>query len=365
MAIEFMRKTPMSNLPCIHIAGRRIAADAPPYVIAELSANHNGKLETALRIIEETQKAGADAVKLQTYTADTITLNCDSEQFQIHGGLWDGKTLYQLYQEAHMPWDWHKPLFEHARKLGITIFSSPFDNTAVDLLEDLNAPAYKIASFEAVDLPLIQYVASTGKPMIISTGMADAEEIQQAIDAARAGGRKELAILHCVSGYPAPAADYNLSTIPDMIRRFGLVTGLSDHTLDNTTAIASVVLGASIIEKHFTLDRKGGGPDDSFSIEPPELRALCTDSKTAWSALGSINYQKKASEQANLKFRRSLYVVQDIEAGELLTEQNIKSIRPGYGLEPKHLQAVLNKKARQALKAGTPLSFDHMDNSEQ
>lgn len=355
----------MSNLPTIHIAGRRIAADAPPYVIAELSANHNGKLETALRIIEEAKKAGADAVKLQTYTADTITLNCDSEQFQIHGGLWDGKTLYQLYQEAHMPWEWHKPLFEHARKLGITIFSSPFDNTAVDLLEDLNAPAYKIASFEAVDLPLIQYVASTGKPMIISTGMADAEEIQQAIDAARTGGCQELAILHCVSGYPAPAADYNLSTIPDMIRRFGLVTGLSDHTLDNTTAIASVVLGASIIEKHFTLDRNGGGPDDSFSIEPAELRALCTDSKTAWSALGFINYQQKSSEQANLKFRRSLYAVRDIEPGELLTEKNIKSIRPGYGLEPRYLGAVLNKRAKLALKAGTPLSFDHVDKGEQ
>jgi len=351
----------MSNIPSINISGRRIALDAPPYVIAELSANHNGKLETAMKIVEEAKNAGADAVKLQTYTADTITLDCDSEEFQIHGGLWDGKTLYQLYQEAHMPWDWHKPLFEHARKLGITIFSSPFDNTAIDLLEDLNTPAYKIASFEAIDLPLIKYAASTGKPMIISTGMADAEEIQEAIDAARAGGCKELAILHCVSGYPAPAEDYNLGTIPDMLKRFGLVTGLSDHTLDNTTAIASVVLGASIIEKHFTLDRNGGGPDDSFSVEPKELQALCKDSKTAWSALGTVNYQKKSSEQANLKFRRSLYVVRDIAPGELLTEQNIKSIRPGYGLEPKHFDSMLNKKAKCSLKAGTPLSFDHVD----
>lgn len=333
----------MSKIPSINIAGRRIAADVPPYVIAELSANHNGRLETALKIIEEAKKAGADAVKLQTYTADTITLDCSSEEFQIRGGLWDGKTLYQLYKEAHMPWDWHKPLFEHARQLDITIFSSPFDNTAVDLLEDLNTPAYKIASFEAVDLPLIKYVASTGKPMIISTGMADAEEIQEAIDAAREGGCKELAILHCVSGYPAPAADYNLRTVPDMMQRFGLVTGLSDHTLDNTTAIASVVLGASIIEKHFTLNRDGGGPDDSFSLEPAELAALCRNSRTAWSALGRVDYGRKSSEQGNVKFRRSLYFVKDLKRGDILTEDAIRSVRPGYGLPPKYHKAILGR----------------------
>ena len=241
---------------------RSIGQHHPPYVIAEMSANHNGKLETALEIIQSAFKSGADAVKLQTYRPDTITLDCDSEEFLIRGGLWDGRSLYELYEEAHMPWEWHKPLFEYARKLGITIFSSPFDTTAVDLLEDLNVPAYKIASFEAVDLPLIKYAASTGKPMIISTGMADAEEIAEAIEAAREGGCDQIALLHCVSGYPAPASDYNLRTIPDMIDRFGLVTGLSDHTLDNATAIASVALGASIIEKHFTLDRQGGGPDD-------------------------------------------------------------------------------------------------------
>jgi N-acetylneuraminate synthase len=347
----------MNVLPCIHIAGRRIASDMPPYIIAELSANHNGSLDTALKIIEEAKKAGADAVKLQTYTADTITLNCDSEEFQIRGGLWDGKSLYQLYQEAHMPWDWHKPLFEHARKQGITIFSSPFDTTAVDMLESLGAPAYKIASFEAVDLPLIKYVAGTGKPMIISTGMADADEIQEAIDAAREGGCKELAILHCVSGYPAPAADYNLRTVTDMRERFGLVTGLSDHTLDNTTAIASVVLGASIIEKHFTLDRSGGGPDDSFSLEPAELGALCRDSKTAWSALGRVDYGRKASEQGNAQFRRSLYFVKDMGAGEVITKDAVRSVRPGFGLPPKMLDEVLGQKLATGVTCGTAVSF--------
>lgn len=342
----------MTNIPSVHIAGRRIAADEPPYIIAELSANHNGKLETALRIIEEAKKSGADAVKLQTYTADTITLNSDADEFRIKGGLWDGRTLYDLYQEAHMPWDWHKPLFDHARNLGITIFSSPFDNTAVDLLEDLNAPAYKIASFEAVDLPLIKYVASTGKPMIISTGMADAEEIAEAIEAAREGGCKELAILHCVSGYPAPAADYNLRTITDMVKRFGLVTGLSDHTLDNTTAITSVALGASIIEKHFTLDRSGGGPDDSFSLEPAELTALCRDSKTAWQALGSVNYGRKSSEQGNAQFRRSLYFVKDMKAGDVITEDAVRSVRPGFGLAPKYFEGVIGKRLAKDVSFG-------------
>lgn len=348
----------MSTIPFMTIAGRRIASDAPPYIIAELSANHNGKLETALRIIEEAKKAGADAVKLQTYTADTITLDCDSEDFQIHGGLWDGKTLYKLYQEAHMPWDWHAPLFEHARKLGITIFSSPFDNTAVDLLEDLNAPAYKIASFEAIDLPLIKYVASTGKPMIISTGMADIEEIQEAIDAAREGGCKELAVLHCVSGYPARADEYNLRTLTDMVQRFGLVTGLSDHTIDNTTAIASVVLGASLIEKHFTLDRNGGGPDDSFSLEPADLTALCRDSKTAWASLGRVDYGRKSSEVGNAQFRRSLYFVKDLKAGDVITEDAVRSVRPGFGMAPKNAPLLLGKKVTKDVKKNTAVKSD-------
>lgn len=342
----------------ITIDSRRIGPEAPPYVVAEISANHNGKLETALRLIEEAKKAGADAVKLQTYTADTITLNCSSEEFQIHGGLWDGQTLYNLYQQAQMPWDWHRPLFSHARDLGITIFSSPFDNTAVDLLEDLNTPAYKIASFEAVDLPLIKYVASTGKPMIISTGMADAEEIREAIDAARSGGCKELAILHCVSGYPAPAADYNLRTLPDMIERFGLVTGLSDHTLDNTTAITSVALGACIIEKHFTLNRGGGGPDDSFSLKPDEMKALCKGARTAWSALGRVDYGRKSSEQGNVKFRRSLYFVKDMKAGDIITEDSVRSVRPGFGLSPKHLDNILGKQVTQDVQSNSPVLKD-------
>ncbi|RJX65554.1 pseudaminic acid synthase [Tsuneonella suprasediminis] len=340
------------------IADRAIGASSPPYVIAELSANHNGQFDKALAIIDAAKEAGADAVKLQTYRPDTITLDGDSDDFRISGGLWDGRTLYDLYAEAHTPWEWHKPLFDRAREVGITIFSSPFDNTAVDLLEDLGAPAYKIASFEAVDLPLIRYVATTGKPMIISTGMADEEEIAEAIEAARDGGCKELAILHCVSGYPAPAEDYNLRTIPDMIERFGLVTGLSDHTLDNTTAITSVALGASIIEKHFTLDRSGGGPDDSFSLEPADLAALCRDAKTAWSALGNIDYGRKSSEQGNVQFRRSLYFVKDLEAGAVITEDAVRSVRPGYGLAPKHLDSLIGKKVIVSVNRNTAVTSE-------
>jgi pseudaminic acid synthase len=346
----------MSNT--IKINDRLIGMQYPPYVIAELSANHNGSLKTAMHIIDEAKKAGADAVKLQTYTPDTITLNCKDDAFLIKGGLWDGRTLYDLYQEAHMPWKWHRPLFEHARKIEITIFSSPFDSTAVDLLEDLNSPAYKIASFEAVDLPLIKYVASTGKPMIISTGMADAEEIQEAIDAAREGGCKQLAILHCVSGYPARADEYNLRTIPDMINRFGLVTGLSDHTLDNTTAIASVVMGASIIEKHFTLDRSGGGPDDSFSLEPRDMIALCEGAKTAWSALGRVDYGRKSSEQGNVKYRRSLYFVKNGKVGDAVTTDMIRSVRPGYGLAPKFYEEIIGRRLTKDVVANSPIQSD-------
>ena len=342
----------------ITIDGRKIGKEYSPYVIAELSANHNGDINRAFKIMEAAKLAGADAIKLQTYRADTITIDCNSEDFQIHGGLWDGQTLFNLYKGAQMPWEWHKPLFEKAKELGITIFSSPFDFTAVDLLEELGAPAYKIASFEAIDIPLIKYVARTGKPMIISTGMANEQEIQEAIDAAKDGGCKELVVLHCVSGYPAPAEDYNLVTILDMAERYGVITGLSDHTIDNTTAIASVSLGANVIEKHVTLDRKGGGPDDSFSLEPSELRALCKDVKTAWRALVKISYNHKESEKGNVKFRRSLYVVKDVAKGEEITTQNVRSIRPGFGLAPKHLEHVLGKKFLTDLPAGTALTFD-------
>ena len=348
----------MSNI--ISIDGRVIGEGHAPYIIAELSANHNGNIQTAFDIIAAAKKAGADAVKMQTYRPDTITLDCDHSDFQIEGGLWHGQSLYQLYEWAHTPWDWHKPLFDYARQLGMTLFSSPFDSTAVDLLEDLNAPAYKIASFEAVDLSLIKYAAATGKPLIISTGMANAEEIAEAIDAARSAGCKELAILHCVSAYPAAAEDYNLATLVDMKNRFNLVTGLSDHTLSNITAIAATSLGASIIEKHVTLDRTGGGPDDSFSLEPTELEQLCRDSRLAWSALGKVNYARSAAEQANIKFRRSLYVVKSVKAGERVTMENVKSIRPGFGLAPKHLEAVIGTHFNQDLTAGTALKMEHV-----
>lgn len=345
--------------PHITINNHKIGADYAPYIIAEMSANHNGSLQTAFKIIDEAKKAGADAVKLQTYTADTITLNSRNPEFMIQtGGLWDGQSLHDLYQKAHMPWDWHKPLFEYAKEQNITMFSSPFDFSAVDLLESLDAPAYKIASFEVIDLPLIRYVAQTGKPMIISTGMADADEIAEAIATAKDAGNKELVVLHCVSGYPAPAADYNLRTLPDMAARFGTLVGLSDHTLDNTTAVASVVLGACVIEKHFTLDRNGGGADDSFSLEPTDLQALCRDTKTAWQALGNVEYALKSSEQGNAQFRRSLYFVKDMKAGDVIDETCIRSVRPGFGLPPKFYDDLIGKRVTQDISANTKTAWD-------
>jgi pseudaminic acid synthase len=344
--------------PEITIAGRRIGQDHPPYCIAEISANHDGQLTRVFELIDQAARIGADAVKIQTYKPDTITLDADGPEFRIEGGLWAGRTLYDLYEEAHTPWDWHAPIFEHAKKRDITLFSSPFDSTAVDLLEDLGAPAYKIASFEAVDHALIKYAAATGKPMIISTGMADKDEIAEAVAAAHDGGCTELALLHCVSGYPAAASDYNLMTLADMRTRFGLVTGLSDHTLSNATAVASVALGASIIEKHFTMNRGGGGPDDSFSLEPDEFGTLCTDARCAWEAIGGVDYGLKSSEQGNIQFRRSLYFVKNIAAGATIDADAVRSVRPGYGLAPKHLEMVIGKRATRDVVANTPVSLD-------
>jgi pseudaminic acid synthase len=348
----------MNRWENLTIDGREIGPSHPPYLIAELSANHNGRIEAALEMIAEAKRAGADAVKLQTYRPDTITLDVDRAEFRITEGLWSGRSLYELYEEAHTPWEWHPTLFAHARSLGLTIFSSPFDPTAVDLLESLGAPAYKIASFEAVDLPLIRYVARTGKPLIISTGMAGKTEIGEAVEAAYSAGCRQLALLHCVSGYPAPCEDYHLRTIPDMQARYGVPVGLSDHTLNHTTATASVALGACIIEKHFTLDRRGGGPDDSFSLEPADLQALCRDTKAAWQALGSVHYGLKPSERVNIQFRRSLYVVQDIKEGEAFTAQNVRSVRPGYGLAPKFFDDVLGRPSARDIPRGTPLAWD-------
>ena len=343
------------------INGRKIGMGFSPFLIAEMSGNHNGDINNAFLIIDEAKKAGADAIKIQTYTPDTMTLNCDSEDFQIHGGLWDGWSLYKLYEWAQTPLTWHKALFDYAAKINITLFSTPFDKSAVDLLEDLNVPAYKIASFEAIDLQLISYVASTGKPIIISTGMANEIEIMEAVDTAKSAGARDIALLHCVSGYPAPASDYNLHTITDMIKRYGLVTGLSDHTIDNATAICSVGLGASIIEKHFTLDQQGGGPDDSFSLEPKQFSELCYSVRLAWESLGKANYKKKSSEEKNVKFRRSLYFTKDMKAGDIITHDCVRSVRPGYGLPPKFIENVLGRSVSSDIQKNTPVKRHLVD----
>lgn len=351
----------MSNKLEINIAGRRIGYGHSPYIIAELSANHNGDIERALNTISVMKECGADAVKIQTYTADTLTIDCDNDDFMIKGGLWDGYKLYDLYQWAHTPFEWHKKIFDHARNIGITVFSTPFDETAVDLLEDLNTPAYKIASFEAIDLPLIKYVAQTGKPMIISTGMANLLEITEAVDTARENGCDKIALLHCISSYPAPIEESNLLTIPDLSKKFDVVSGLSDHTLGQSVAVASVALGAAIIEKHVTLSRKDKGPDSEFSLEPDEFKLLCNDSKNAWLALGEVGYERKPAEESSMKFRRSIYVVKDIKAGEKFTKENIRRIRPGYGLPPKYFNEILDKKAKINIERGTSLGWDEVD----
>lgn len=343
----------------VHIDGQGIGQFCPPYIVAEISANHNGSIERAKHIMQQAQAAGVNAIKIQTYTADTITLDCDNPEFTISSGLWQGQTLHQLYRQAYTPWEWHAELFRYAKSIGVTLFSSPFDYSAIDLLESLNTPAYKIASFEMIDLPLIRYAAATGKPLIISTGMATLLEIEEAINAARDGGCEELIVLHCVSGYPAPLADYNLLTLADMANRYRVVVGLSDHTLSNTTAVASVALGAAFIEKHVTLDRNGGGPDDSFSLEPTQLQELCQSCHDAWRALGRVDYERKPSEQGNVQFRRSLYIVADIKQGERFDHQNLRSIRPGFGCLPKLLPDLIGKRATCDLKRGTAMKLEY------
>ena len=342
----------------IAIAGRMIGPDQPPYVIAEMSGNHNGDIGRALALIDAAKAAGADAVKLQTLTADTITIDHDGPGFVIEGGLWHGRRLYELYQEAHTPWDWHPRLFQHAREMGITIFSSPFDPTAVEFLEKLGAPAFKVASFEIVDTPLVARMARSGKPLIISTGLASPEDITDAVTAAREAGGREIILLHCTSGYPTPASQMHLRTMPDLAAAHGTLVGLSDHTMGTAVAVAAVALGACVIEKHFTLARADGGVDSAFSLEPDELARLVADCRDAWSALGSVHYEEVEAEAAGRDHRRSLYVVADVTKGETLTPENIRSIRPGHGMAPKHLYEVLGKPAARDLKRGEPLAWE-------
>lgn len=339
------------------IAGRSIGPDHSPYIIAELSGNHNGSLDRALALVDAAATTGADAVKLQTYTADTITLDVDRPEFRISGGLWDGRYLHELYQEASTPWDWHAALFARAREHGMHVFSSPFDHTAVDFLEALDAPAYKIASFELVDTPLIGKVAATGKPVIMSTGIANYAEIEDACRAARDGGADGFALLHCISAYPAKPETMRLGTIQSLAGAFGVPIGLSDHTLGSAVAVAAIAMGACIVEKHMTLKRSDGGPDAEFSLEPDEFRQLVEDCRTAHAAMGPAQHNRKGVGGANAQFRRSLYVTADVAAGDVLDASNVRSVRPGNGLAPKHLDAVLGRTATRDLARGEPLDW--------
>jgi len=332
------------------------------FIIAELSANHNHDFDIAVRSLHAMKEAGADAVKLQTYTADTITMNCDNEHFQIRQGtLWDGKTLYELYEEAYTPWEWQPKLKQLADELGLLCFSSPFDHTAVDFLEEMNVPAYKIASFEITDIPLIEYVASKGKPVIMSTGIAELKDIEAAVDACKRMNNEQIALLKCTSAYPAPMDDVNLQTIPDLADKFGCVIGLSDHTLGTSVPIAAVALGAKIIEKHFILDKKIGGPDASFSLEPQEFRQMVDAIRDTEKALGTVTYELSEKVKNNRIFARSLFVVEDVKEGEEFTSANVRSIRPGYGLSPAYLNEVLGKKSLANIKAGNPLLEEHFE----
>lgn len=342
------------------IGDRAVGAGAPPFVIAEMSGNHNQSLDRALAIVDAAAAAGAHALKLQTYTADTITIDAHQSEFTIgdKGSLWAGKNLYQLYQEAHTPWDWHGPIFERAAKRGMVAFSTPFDETAVDFLEGLGVPAYKIASFENVHIPLIRKAAATGKPIIMSTGMASIAELDEAVAAARGAGCRDLVLLKCTSTYPATPENTNLATIPHMRALFGCEVGLSDHTMGVGASVAAVALGASVIEKHFTLSRAEGGVDSAFSLEPQELKALTIETERAWAAMGAVRYGPTEAERASLVYRRSLYVVADMKAGDPLSPETVRAIRPGLGLPPKDLDTVIGKHVRQDVARGTPLSWD-------
>lgn len=345
--------------PEITINGRRIGPGEPMYVIAEMSANHHQDFEEALRILEEAKAAGADAVKLQTYTPETLTIDCDNEHFRIGPGtLWEGRYLHELYGEACMPWEWHAPLKRRAQELELDLFSTPYDSTAVEYLEALDMPAIKIASFEIVDLALIRRAARSGKPLILSTGMATLLEIEEAVAAAREGGAREIALLKCTSAYPSPPEEVHLRSIPHLAEKFGLPVGLSDHTLGTAVPVASVAFGCAILEKHFTRSRQRPGPDSAFSLEPHEFREMVEMVRTAEAALGEIHYGVGERESASRIFRRSLFVVADMRAGETFTESNLRSIRPGAGLAPKHLEGVLGRRAVRDIARGTPLSWD-------
>lgn len=344
------------------IGEKEVGDNQPVFIIAELSANHMNDFDIAVKTIEAMAEAGADAVKFQTFTPDTITLDCDNDYFQIkQGTIWDGQVLYNLYEDAYTPWDWQPKLKKIAEDLGLIAFSSPFDKTSVDFLEDMDVPAYKIASFEITDIPLIEYVASKGKPIIISTGIADLEDIELAVQTCLDVGNDQIALLKCTSSYPAPLDEINLNTIPDIKERFDVIVGLSDHTLGGEVSTASVALGAQIIEKHFILDRNMGGPDSEFSIEPNEFKQMVDSIRNVEKALGTVNYELSDKMKSNREFSRSLFVVEDMEKGEVITEDNVRSIRPGFGLHPKYLNGILGKKVNKDLEKGTPFDLIYID----
>lgn len=346
----------------IKIKDKFISEESSTFIIAEISANHNGSLENAKRMIIEAKKAGADAVKIQTYTADTITLDCDNECFQIkQGTIWDGTTLHKLYEEAYTPWEWHEELMNAAKEEGIICFSSPFDKTAVDFLDELNVPAYKIASFEITDIPLIEYVASKGKPIIISTGIATMQEIEDAVDACRKAGNENIVLLKCTSSYPAPLEEINLNTIPNMKETFGVEVGLSDHTLGIEVPIAAVALGAKVIEKHFILDRNMGGPDSEFSLNIEEFTDMVRKIRNVEKALGKVNYKLSEKALKNREFSRSLFICENVNKGDIINESNVKSIRPGYGISPKYINDIIGKTFKGDYKKGTPLKLKYIE----